>query len=65
MEQLPGYAPELNSDEGAWRYLKRVELRNVVCADLGQLTREFWNAAKRLLGKPEVLCACIKEVSYV
>ena len=26
-EQLPGYAPELNPDEGVWRYLKRVELK--------------------------------------
>ena len=31
----------------------------------GAVAREFWNAAKGLLGKPEVLCACIKEVSYV
>ena len=65
LEQLPGYAPELNPDEGVWRCPKRVELRNLVCSDLGQLTREFWNAAKRLLGKPEVLRPCIKEVSYV
>ena len=55
LEQLPGYAPELNPDEGVWRYLKRVELKNLVCAGLEQLTREFWDAAKRLLGKPEVL----------
>ena len=34
LEQLPGYAPELNLDEGVWRYLKRVELKNLVCADL-------------------------------
>ena len=65
LEQLPGCAPELNPDEGVWRYLKRVELRNVVCAGLAQLTREFWTAAKRLLAKPDVLRACIREVSYV
>jgi transposase len=29
VEQLPGYAPELNPDEGIWNYLKRVELANV------------------------------------
>jgi DDE superfamily endonuclease len=34
LERLPGYAPELNPDEGIWRYLKRVELRNVCCAAL-------------------------------
>ena len=27
LERLPGYAPELNPDEGVWRCLKRVELR--------------------------------------
>ena len=49
LEQLPGYAPELNPDEGVWRYLKRMELKNLVCADLEQLGREFWAAAERLL----------------
>ena len=65
LEQLPGYAPELNPDEGVWRYLKRVELKNLICADLEQLGREFWTAADRLLSKPEVLRSCIKEVGYV
>ena len=65
LEQSPGYAPELNPDEGVWRYLKRVELKNLVCADLEQLGREFWAAAGRLLSKPEVLRSCIREVGYV
>ena len=65
LERLPGYAPELNPDEGVWRYLKRVELRNVICADLNQLFSEFRAAAGRLLGKPQVLRACIREVGYV
>jgi transposase len=29
LEQFPGYAPELNPDEGIWNYLKRVELTEV------------------------------------
>ncbi len=65
LEQLPGYAPELNPDEGVWRYLKRGELKNVVCADLERLRREFWAAVERLLTKPETLRACIREVGYV
>ena len=65
MEQSPGYAPELNPDEGVWRYLKRVELRNVVCADLEQLLREFRAAVERLLAKPDVLRACVAEAGYV
>ncbi len=34
LEWLPGDAPELNPDEGIWRYLKRVELKNLWCHDL-------------------------------
>ena len=33
LEQLPGYAPELNPDEGIWRHLKYVELENVCCPE--------------------------------
>jgi hypothetical protein len=31
LEQLPGYAPDLNLDEGIWNYLKRVELGKLFC----------------------------------
>jgi hypothetical protein len=41
LEQLPGYAPDLNLDEGIWNYLKRVELGNVCCSDLNQLQRKL------------------------
>src|SRR5262249_38504610 len=37
LEQLPGYAPDLNPDEGVWNYLKRLELANVCCHDLYEL----------------------------
>lgn len=30
LAQLASYAPELNSDEGTWHYLKNVELKNVL-----------------------------------
>ena len=33
LERLPGYAPDLNPDEGIWNYLKRVELGNVCATD--------------------------------
>src|SRR3954465_4425951 len=33
LERLPGYAPDLNPDEGIWHYLKHVELKNVCCHD--------------------------------
>jgi hypothetical protein len=34
LERLPGYAPELNADEGVWNLLKRKELKNRCCHDL-------------------------------
>lgn len=61
VEQLPGYAPELNPDEGIWSYLKRVELRNRVCHDLLQLRSELEQAVQRLKGKPEVIRGCVRE----
>lgn len=65
LELLPPYAPELNPDEGVWRYLKRVELKNVNCASLSHLLDEFWMAVDRLLDKPDILRACVREVGYV
>ena len=65
LEPLPAYAPELNPDEGIWRYLKRMELRNVCCQDLLHLLVELTMAAKRLLNKPDVIQACVKQVGYV
>jgi hypothetical protein len=40
-EQLPGFAPELNTDEEIWSYLKRVELYNLICHDLDHLHSEL------------------------
>ena len=55
----------MNPDEGVGRYLKRVELKNLVCAGLELLGRGFRAAAGRLLSKPEVIRSCIKEINYV
>lgn len=43
--------PALNPDEGVWCYLKRVELRNVVCAGLAELRKEFAVAVARRRGE--------------
>jgi transposase len=64
LEQLPGYAPDLNPDEGIWHYLKHVELRNLCCADLGELRRELGLAVKRLRHKAHVLRGCVTECGY-
>jgi transposase len=59
--QLPGYAPELNPDEGIWNYLKRVELKNVCCHDLTQLATEVRKAKDRLRHKPEIIRSCVRQ----
>jgi transposase len=64
LEQLPGYAPDLNPDEGVWHYLKHVELRNLCCADLAELRLELGLAVKRLRHKAHVLRGCIAECGY-
>lgn len=60
LERLPGYAPELNADEGIWQYLKRVELKNVVCHDLAELRSALRLATARLRHKRQVIQACIR-----
>ena len=64
LEPLPGYAPDVNPDEGVWRYLKRVELRNRCCHDLTELTGEFRRATARLRHKRQILKACIGHAGY-
>jgi transposase len=59
LERLPGYAPELNPDEGIWQYLKQVELKNVVCHDLVELRYELRLATARLRHKRHVIQGCI------
>jgi transposase len=64
LERLPGYAPDLNPDEGIWHYLKQVELKNVCCADLAHLRRELEAATHRLQNKPNIIQGCFKQVGY-
>jgi transposase len=65
LEQLPGYAPDLNPDEGIWHYLKHVELRNLCCADLNELRLELGLAVRRLRQKRRVLRGCVAECGYL
>jgi transposase len=60
LEQLPGYAPELNPDEGIWKHLKYVELKNVCCRSLSELRRELRKAKERLGHKKHVILGCIR-----
>ncbi len=61
LERLPGYAPDLNPDEGIWRYLKYVEMKNLCCLTLDQLRCELRKATTRLRHKTDVILACFKQ----
>ncbi len=65
LERLPSYAPDLNPDEGIWRYLKRVELKNVCCHDLTELRYELRLATARLRHKRNVIKGCIKHAGFI
>ena len=60
LEPLPAYAPDLNPDEGIWRYTKRVELKNVCCYDLDELHQELLKAKERLRHKKHIIKACFQ-----
>lgn len=55
LEQLPGYAPELNPSEQVWHYLKNVEMKNLCCHDLQQLRDELHKAIERLGHKTHII----------
>lgn len=61
LERLPAYAPEVNPDEGVWRYLKHVELRNICSETLRTLRYELRCATKRLRHKSAVLLGCLRQ----
>jgi transposase len=61
---LPGYAPELNANEGIWNYLKRVELGSCCCPDLAALGLALRRAKERLRHKRVVIQACIRQTGY-
>jgi transposase len=61
LEQLPGYAPDLNPDEGIWKHLKCVELKNVCCRSLTELRTELRRAKERLRHKKHVILGCIRQ----
>lgn len=64
LEQLPGYAPELNPDEGIWKHLKYVELKNVCCRSLSELRVELRKAKERLRHKKHVILGCIRQPGF-
>lgn len=60
LERLPGYAPDLNPEEGIWKHLKLVELVNVCCRVTGELRVEYRRAVERLRHKRDVIRGCFE-----
>ncbi len=58
LERLPGYAPELNPQEGVWNLLKRRELKNLCCQDVSQVADELRRAKERLRHRRSILKQC-------
>lgn len=58
LERLPGYALELNPQEGIWNLLKRRELKNRCCQNLSLLRDELIRAKERLRHRKKILQAC-------
>jgi transposase len=55
---FPGYAPDLNPDEGVWNHSKRT-LANSRPDNLTELTLQVTSAIERLRHRPDLLRACI------
>jgi len=64
LEQLPCYAPDLNPDEGIWKHLKCVELKNLCCKNLAELKIELRKAKERLRHKRDVILGCIRQPGF-
>jgi transposase len=64
LEHLPGYAPDLNPDEGVWKHLKCVELKNLCCRSLKELKVELRRAKERLRHKRNVILGCIRQPGF-
>ena len=64
LERLPGYAPDLNADEGVCKHLKCVELKNLCCQSLSELRVELRKAKERLRHKKHVILGCIRQPGF-
>jgi len=61
LERLPSYAQDLNPDDGIWRYLKYVELKNVCCATLEMLEAVVTMAMQRIQQMTNIVKAAFRE----
>jgi len=64
LERLPGYAPDLNPDEGVWSWLKR-RLKNQCFPTLDTLHTAVLAANAEFLQRPELLLGCLHACPYL
>ena len=58
-EDFPGYAPELNPDEGMWGHTKSHRLANATPDDVGELRRLVSGKLRELGRRPDLLASFI------
>jgi transposase len=59
-ERFPGYAPELNPDEGVWDHTKYARLPNFAPRDTEHLRRKLRYELTRLKRRPDLLASFIR-----
>ena len=62
---MPGYAPDLNPDEGIRKHLECVELKNLCCRQsLAESKVELRKAKERLRHKRDVILGCTRRPGF-
>lgn len=61
IEQLPGYAPELNPVEFLWAHWKQHELANFCPKNFAELSHIARNRLRRSQRRPTIIAACWKQ----
>jgi transposase len=64
LEQLPGYAPDLNPTEWVWSYLKLADLANIACDHLPDLEALVINSKRRMQRRPGLIQAFVRNAGY-
>ena len=59
-EDFPGYAPDLNRDEGVWGWTEYHRLPNYAPEDTGELRSRLWDELSDLSQRPDVLASFIR-----
>jgi transposase len=59
-EEFPGYAPDLNPDEGVWGWTKYHRLPNYAPEDTRELRFRLWDELSALRKRPDLLASFIR-----